>query len=119
MSKCPFSLEQLETGEKTKVLLSEENDKSKPRHSVGCTPHECHGALMEKNGFGQVTNEFSPSASETLKDASAFLKQFADETNKYNPVQLMARIEQVKRDIEVTGTYEQTFAELEYGCRLA
>ena len=117
-----LDIEQLETGEKTSVKLAEHDGKECPRHTVGCTPYECHGSLMEKNGFGSVSNDYAPGTNTTLEEAVAFLKQYAhEEESAYDDVKggLVARLREVKDEVERTGTYVQTFKEIEYGCRLA
>ena len=48
-----MKMEQLETGEKIETQVTED-DKSRPKHTVGCTAHECHGAMMVKEGFGEI-----------------------------------------------------------------
>ena len=117
-----LDIEQLETGEKTSVKLAEHDGKECPRHTVGCTPYECHGSLMEKNGFGSVSNDYAPGTNTTLEEAVAFLTQYAhEEESAYGDVKggLAARLREVKDEVERTGTYVQTFKEIEYGCRLA
>ena len=116
------SLEQLETGETTTVKLAEHADAKCPRHTVGCTPYECHGSMMEKDGFGKVANDDKPDVTEILKDATAFLTQYSKEySTAYDNVEggIDGRLKQVKEEVETTGTYTQTFDELQYGCRLA
>lgn len=116
------SLEQLETGEITTVKLAEHDTAKCPRHTVGCTPYECHGSMMEKDGFGKVANNDKPVVGEILKDATAFLTQYSKEySTAYDNVEggIDGRLKQVKEEIETTGTYEQTFDELQFGCRLA
>ena len=56
-----------------------------------------------------------------IKEAIAFLTQFAEENNDAYSTSggLEKRIEEMKREVEATGTYVQTFDELQYGCRLA
>ena len=116
---CPFHLEQLETGQKEKVDLSELIDNDKPRHTVGCTSHECHGALMEKNGFDIVTNSYNTSQEHKIYEAQKFIEQFADETGMYNTEELENRLTDIQSEIMSSGTYIHTFEELEFGCRLA
>ena len=77
---------------------------------------------MEKNGFGSVSNDYAPGTNTTLEEAVAFLKQYAhEEESAYDDVKggLVARLREVKDEVERTGTYVQTFKEIEYGCRLA
>lgn len=65
--------------------------------------------------LGQGTNT-------TLEEAVAFLTQYAhEEESAYGDVKggLAARLREVKDEVERTGTYVQTFKEIEYGCRLA
>ena len=116
-----FPLEQLETGEKTSVELAEYATRGCPRHKIGCTPYECHGALMEKEGFGKVQDSDAPSMDEKLSDATAFLSQYAAENDgAYDGIGgLEKRLEQVKLELMSDGMYQQSFDELQYGCRLA
>ena len=109
---------QLEKSEATQVQLSQYTDIETPRHTVGCTAHECHGALMEKKGFGLVSDKDSCSKEEKVFEAVAFLKQFAEETG-VGQIQSEDRIDKVKSDIMTHGTYIHTFEELQFGCRLA
>ncbi len=51
-------------------------------------------------------------------EARKFLQQIADELS-WSPGQLALRLEEVTREIEVTGSYTHTFEELEYGAKLA
>ena len=114
-----YDVEQLETGKKVKHILSEGHDKGCPRHTVGCTQYECHGALMEKNGFGAVSSADSVLLDKKLEEATAFIKQFAEETCIYDKGQLEERLVRIKNDLTFTGTYVHTHDELEFGCRLA
>lgn len=133
VSMCPFlaagaannsdasstmQLKQLKTGNKIKVELSEQKDSDKPWHTVGCTPHECHGAMMEKNGFGPVGDSYDPPVDVMMEEAVAFLKQFAAETgmSEHN---LQERIQDVENKIHRCGLYQHTTEELKFGCRLA
>ena len=120
-SKCPFlHMEQLETGEKTPVQLSEAVDTRKPRHTVGCTPHECHGAMMDKTGFEIVSNSYSQSIDTQIHEATEFLHQFAVETSHFDTEEdFRDRIEEAENDIRQYGTYHHTAEELEFGCRVA
>lgn len=113
-----FLLEQLEMGKKVEVDLSESVDQLCPRHKVGCTPHECHGAMMDKKGFDSVSNSYALSTEEKLHEAREFLKQFTIETGR-SQESFEERMRHVEHDIHHTGTYEHTFEELEFGCRLA
>ena len=118
--RCPFHLTQLETGEKLEVKLSEVSDIDKPRHAVGCTQHECHGAMMDKNGFDPVSNNYSQSTQSKLDEAKKFVTQFATETESFPTEEgLKERLAQIEHDICLRNTYQHTFEELEYGCRLA
>jgi len=77
---------------------------------------------MEKDGFGKVANDDKPDVTEILTDATAFLTQYSKEySTAYDNVEggIDGRLKQVKEEIETTGTYVQTFDELQYGCRLA
>ena len=112
------NLVQLETSDVTTVQVSESADIETPRHTVGCTPHECHGALMEKNGFCSVSDKDSCSNEEKIREALAFLKQFAEETG-VDQIEIEDRIDEVKSDLLNHGTYTHTFKELQFGCRLA
>ena len=116
-----MQLEQLETGKTIEVNLSERTDAAKPRHSVGCTPHECHGAMMNKNGFDPVGNSYAQPAEAKIKEAVEFLTQFASETGRIEEKEdkLKHRIQEVVNDIRNYGSYEHTYEELEFGCRLA
>ena len=123
---CPFlhhqkiHLEQLETGEKIAVQPSEDTDVDKPRHTVGCTPHECHGAMMDKTGFAAVGDSYSQPIQTKIDEAVAFIRQFANETSHLaTPQDLEGRIFDVTNDIQAYGTYRHTYEELEFGCRLA
>ena len=120
-ARCPFlHMEQLETGEKTTVQLSEDIDARKPRHSVGCTPNECHGAMMDKTGFEVVSNSYAQSADTKVYEAVAFIQQFAFETGHFDTEEAMHdRIQEIVHDIHENGTYHHTSEELEFGCRLA
>jgi nitric oxide synthase oxygenase domain/subunit len=123
-NECPFlrriNLEQLETGEKISVEPSETTDTDKPRHTVGCTRHECHGAMMDKKGFSAVGDSYSQPLETKIAEAVAFLRQFAAETSNFATQQdLQDRIEDVTHDISAYGTYQHTYEELEFGCRLA
>jgi len=112
----------LETGEITTVKLAEHDTAKCPRHTVGCTPYECHGSMMEKDGFGKVANDDKPDVTEILKDATAFLTQYSKEySTAYDNVEggIDGRLKQVKEEVETSGTYVQSFDELQYGCRLA
>jgi hypothetical protein len=113
------SLEQSETGNKTAHLLSESLDQECPRHKVGCTPHEYHTTLMEKDGFGLVKNSDSMPLSVKTDEATEFTKQFAQETGSLKNEGLEKRLKQIQQDIALTGTYIHTADELEFGCRLA
>lgn len=127
--QCPIhqhspqaELEQLETGERTTVQLAEHALKGCPRHKVGCTPHECHGALMEKGGFPKVGNSHSYGSKSIIEEAKCFLTQYDSEVEgAYLHLEggLDERIEEVKREVEESGTYVHTFEELQFGCRLA
>ena len=78
--------------------------------------------MMEKDGFGKVANNDKPDVTEILKDATAFLTQYSKEcSTAYDNVEggIDGRLKQMKEEIETTGTYVQTFDELQYGCRLA
>ena len=88
---------------------------------IKSTPYECHGALMEKEGFGLINNSYALGKQSIIKEAIAFLTQFAEENNDAYSTSggLEKRIEEMKREVEATGTYVQTFDELQYGCRLA
>jgi hypothetical protein len=117
-----FSLEQLETGEKTHAKLAEHTTSGCPRHAIGCTKYECHGSLMEKKGFCKVNDSDAPSLKMKLEDADAFLTQFANEDDSaYANIEggLVKRLEQVKKELETLGTYTYTFEELQFGCRVA
>lgn len=123
---CPFlhhqkiHLEQLETGEKISVQPSEATDIDKPRHAVGCTPHECHGAMMDKTGFAAVGDSYSQPIQTKIDEAVAFIRQFAEETSHFaTPQDLEGRIFDVTNDIQAYGSYRHTHEELEFGCRLA
>ena len=115
----------IETNEMTKAKLAEVTGGTRPRHTVGCTPHECHGALMKKEGFDSVADGYSLGKEETLKEAVVFLNQFAQENDGAYGSDggrvdgLVKRLGEVEAEIESTGTYVQTYEELEYGCRLA
>ena len=118
--KKSLILEQLETGEKEAVVLSELDDKNHARHGVGCTRHECHGSTMVKDGFGLVRNSDKKTKDEIQKEAVEFLTQLTNETEIYpSQRQLDSRLQSVKDEIERTGSYTHTFEELEFGCRLA
>ena len=116
-----YAIEQLETGEKVSVARAEQALEGCPRHKVGCTPYECHGSLMEKEGFEQCNDSDVVDKKTVLEEAVAFLKQFAHENDgAYDLIGgLDARLKAVEKEIEETGTYKHTFEELEYGCRLA
>ena len=121
-SRCPFSnhmkLTRLDTNQKQTSLLSEQADKDKPRHTVGCTPYECHGSMMEKRGFDFITSDDVVPEETKIKEATIFLMQYAKENNITEDI-ITKRIENVTDEILTNGTYKHTFEELEYGCRLA
>ena len=122
--KCPchheLNLEQLETGEKISVQLSEATDVDKPRHTVGCTQHECHGAMMDKSGFSAIGDLYSQPIQTKIDEAVAFIHQFSNETSHLStPEDLQDRIDDVTHEIEACGSYRHTYKELEFGCRLA
>ena len=115
-----IALEQLETGEIITVNTSEEVDADQPRDAVGCTPHECHGAMMNKGGFTAVGDAYSQSLESKVEEATAFLRQFATETDHLaTPEDLQDRIDDVTSDIRAYGSYRHTYEELQFGCRLA
>jgi len=120
VKKQKHEVEYLATGEKKNLLLSETIDQNMPRHEVGCTPHECHGALMEKKGFGRVANADSLSQQTRIEEATKFLRQYAEETGYFgNEEKMNERLKKVTSDIMCDGTYVHTPEELEFGCRLA
>jgi hypothetical protein len=110
-------MEDLETGHRTSIQLSE-SDYSRPKHPVGCTPHECHGAMMLKQGIDIVTATEHPDSETKVTDMKAFLTQFYEEVSPEG-LDLQARLTEAEQSIRSAGTYEQTFPELEYGARLA
>ena len=115
-----IALEQLETGEIITVNTSEEVDADQPRDAVGCTPHECHGAMVNKGGFTAVGDAYSQSLESKVEEATAFLRQFATETDHLaTPEDLQDRIDDVTSDIRAYGSYRHTYEELQFGCRLA
>ena len=116
-----IALENLETGEITTVNSSEEVDADQPRDTVGCTPHECHGAMMNKGGgFTAVGDAYTQSLEAKIEEATAFLRQFATETDHLaTPDDLQDRIDDVTADIRAYGSYRHTYEELQFGCRLA
>ena len=116
-----IALEQLETGEIITVNTSEEVDADQPRDTVGCTPHECHGAMVNKGGgFTAVGDAYSQSLESKVEEATAFLRQFATETDHLaTPEDLQDRIDDVTSDIRAYGSYRHTYEELQFGCRLA
>lgn len=121
----PLKLHPLIAHTSTEAALTESQgsseDVSEPSHryKVGCTAHECHGALKKhKTGaLRAVRNSDATSAETKMQDAAYFLKQFATATGKLQ--QAEERLEQVKGEIETRGTYTHTRDELEFGCQLA
>jgi nitric oxide synthase oxygenase domain/subunit/sulfite reductase alpha subunit-like flavoprotein len=113
------SLEPLELAPETQN--SEDAHTTNHRYKVGSTPHECQGDLMKrKRGLEALRNSHSTSANAKIQDAINFLNQFAQATGKLQRnTELEQRLEQLKGDIETTGTYTHTRDELEFGCRLA
>lgn len=53
-----------------------------------------------------------------INEAKAFITQFYKE-QCFSEQLMKARIKEVEREIEETGTYTHTFEELEYGARVA
>jgi nitric oxide synthase oxygenase domain/subunit/sulfite reductase alpha subunit-like flavoprotein len=121
-SSSPLKLHSLEASELSpETQNSEDAHTTNHRYKVGCTPHECHGGLMKrKRGFEALRNSHATSANAKIQDATKFLNQFAQATGKLQrDTEMEQRLEQLKGDIETTGTYTHTRDELEFGCRLA
>jgi hypothetical protein len=114
-----YSLEQLETRKNVLHALTEGRNIGCPRHAVGCTSYECHGALMEKDDFGVVRNADTSTFDTKFNEASNFINTYAKETGMLRGQQIEDRLEQIKNELTYTGVYVHSFEELQFGCRLA
>ncbi|KAJ3335594.1 Nitric oxide synthase, inducible [Gonapodya sp. JEL0774] len=83
----------------------------------GCSKDVCAAALMDQ---GALYGEDDGDRETVLKEAKQFLDIYYAETEAIaKDVSLEERKAQVHAEVEATGTYHQTFQELEYGVKLA
>ena len=77
--------------------------------------------MMNKGGgFTAVCDAYTQSLESKIEEATAFLRQFAAETDMLaTPDDLQDRIDDVTADIRAYGSYRHTYEELQFGCRLA
>lgn len=88
------------------------------RTTPASSAHNHPGQFMgypESQASVTETSDFSA----TCEEATYFIQRFSQETGLLHGKRLEERLEEVKSSIAETGSYTQSYDELQYGCRLA
>ncbi|GLV41924.1 Nitric oxide synthase [Carabus blaptoides fortunei] len=84
-------------------------------HSTPCSDQSCLGSVMFPSRHSGEPRD----PQEVLRHAKDFLDQYFTSIRRKDSAAHTARWDQVKNDVETTGTYELTETELVYGAKLA
>ncbi|XP_031351762.1 nitric oxide synthase-like [Photinus pyralis] len=115
MEKKARSIRLLNIANGDETLYDELHARSAVQNKV-CTPLVCLSSALNNSGKG--VNKVRRN-DDLLQHAQDFLDQYFTSTKKANTPEHLSRIDQVKKEIEATGTYQLTETELIYGAKLA
>ncbi|XP_077571063.1 nitric oxide synthase 1 isoform X2 [Stigmatopora nigra] len=114
-SKCPrfFKIKNWETGSVLNDTLHHSSAKMPT-----CGENVCQGSIMMPNQHTRKPDEARPKE-ELLTLATDFIDQYYTSIKRYSSKAHMDRLEEVTKEIEISGTYQLKDTELIYGAKHA
>ncbi|CAB3251850.1 unnamed protein product [Arctia plantaginis] len=97
------------------MRLCSEGSLTCSRSPIACTEKVCQSSIMNIPGRGDTPRP----PEEVFKEAEIFLRQFYRSMHSENSPRHRARIAEVKRELDSTGTYNLKSNELSFGAKLA
>jgi len=107
-------LQNYESGSKHKETLHEKAE------SVNiCSLNECRGSLMNPPNMTCDPSKDKQTADDVRRLAKGFLEQYYESTKRSGSEAHQNRLKEVMKSIDLTGTYELTYNELNFGAKMA
>uniref|UniRef100_W5KSD2 Nitric oxide synthase n=1 Tax=Astyanax mexicanus TaxID=7994 RepID=W5KSD2_ASTMX len=116
ISRCPMSvhMRNFQNGSRHQDMLHHRAVKNQ-----SCKPKVCEGSIMNPKHFTRGPPVAPPAPNELLTQAIDFINQYYKSFKTSKIEEHLARVDEVAREIDATGTYQLTTEELAFGAKQA